>query len=210
MYVGKNTRLFFPALFHLLFFSLFSAFSAWAFDGQRDLLPNAPAIRQYTQKKGGIFSCGPVRQDANILRFLSAGGITTVEDYARWLQRNTEYTYDDARNLWLQPEEMLAVRKGDCEDYAFLNAAILRVMGYQPMVLAMGAHRSNHAICVFMKKGVFHWFDNARLRETNARTLDGFARHIFSHFGSDYLLELNFEDKNWKTLFLKSVFQPPV
>ena len=74
---------------------------------------------------------------------------------------------------------MLQKRRGDCEDYAFLNAAVLRVLGYRPEVLAMGGLGGNHAICVFKENGRYSWIDNARLKRSKAESILEFTKYLF-------------------------------
>ena len=104
----------------------------------------------------------------------------------------------------MTPEEMLQKKAGDCEDYAFLNAAVLRVLGYQPQVLVIGGFGFHHAICVFEENGHYSWMDNSEFRRTKTRSILEFARYLFSEYGGSYLLKINPKNRDWDILFRKS------
>lgn len=48
---------------------------------------------------------------------------------------------DDPQDVWQTPQEALAQRKGDCEDFAFAKYAMLRQLGWKPPELRMAYGR---------------------------------------------------------------------
>ena len=142
------------------------------------------AIRQKIQKVGSILVSEPLPIDVDILDIICAQGIESPEDYSRWLKKNIEYKKDEGADTWSEPEETLVRKYGDCEDFAFLNKAFLRVMGYKPEVLAVrrGTTGGNHAICVFKSGGSYLWFDNAKLKRTSASSLKEFGKYLARHY----------------------------
>jgi len=161
-------------------------------------------IRQEVFEEGQVFVCRPHSTDEKILNVVGNNNIGTLGDYARWLKANIKYKKDGKGDRWMAPEETLREQYGDCEDYAFLNAAVLSVMGYEPEVLALMRFDGIHAICVFKKNGCYWWMDNAELKRSQAQSFSEFARCIFNEYRSFCLLTLNFENKNWNILLKKS------
>lgn len=161
-------------------------------------------IRQETYETNGIRIYRPVPLDERIMNIVVNNNIRSFEDYIHWLQENIKYARDEEGDYWLSPEETLRRKRADCEDYTFLNAAVLRVLGYQPKTLAMGGLGGNHAICVFEENGYYSWIDNAKLKRTQAQSMPEFAKYLFAEYGCAYLLQLNLETKDWDILFKRS------
>jgi hypothetical protein len=168
-------------------------------------------IRQETFKIGEVLVSRLTQIDIIILDMLKANGIRSLEDYAKWLRENIKYKKDEGGDIWASPEETLERKYGDCEDYAFLNAAVLQVLGYHPKVLAvecarilMGRLMPNHAICVVEKYGRYLYFDNGKLKVTDASSMEEFAKYIFTYYKCSSISELAFNNKKWQTLFAKS------
>lgn len=161
-------------------------------------------VRQERFETNGICVSRPVPLDEKILDIIIVNNIVSFEDYARWLQKNIKYKEDEAADHWSTPEETLQNKCGDCEDYAFFNEAVLRVLGYQPQVLAMGGLGSRHAICVFEENGRYCWLDNTELKRTKAGSILEFAQYLFTKYGACYLLTLNLKARDWDILFKKS------
>ena len=147
-------------------------------------------IRQERYETDGVWVSRPVPLDEKIRNIIYNNNIKSLEDYEQWLGGNIKYKRDD-EDIWSPPEETLQKKYGDCEDFAFLNAAVLRVLGYQPKVLAMGGRGRNHAICVFKQNGRYLWFDNTKLARTQASSLLEFAKYIFINYNYPRLLEIH-------------------
>jgi predicted transglutaminase-like cysteine proteinase len=160
-------------------------------------------IRQDKYKAGSVLVSVPNQTDTTILDLLKNSGIRTLEDYARWLAENIKYKTDEAKDTWAQAQETLQRKSGDCEDYAFLNAAVLNVLGYHPKVLGLKGVRAsigrligNHAICVFTKDCHYLYFDNEKLKTTYASSIAEFLKYIFTRFNCLSISELWLNDKN--------------
>ncbi|OGX18469.1 MAG: hypothetical protein A3K83_05625 [Omnitrophica WOR_2 bacterium RBG_13_44_8b] len=153
-------------------------------------------IRQDTCQAGAVLVSTPNHTDLRIIDLLNANGIRTLKDYMQWLAENIKYKGDEGVDAWAMPEETLNRQYGDCEDFAFLNAAVLSVLGYRTKVLGLHGVRTskgqvgNHAICLLEEGGNYLYFDNEKLKPTGASTLDEFCRYIFSHYYCNTILEL--------------------
>lgn len=164
-------------------------------------------IQQNRYKANGILVSQPNSLDIKILNTLNRYKIHSLKTYAQWIKENVQYKSDGSTDIWASPEETLHKRTGDCEDYAFLNAAVLHVLGYKPRVVAVVQGRNLHAICVFQKNGYYLWFDNGQLKQSSTKTISEFAKYIFSNYNSHFLLEHNpkaSKVNNWQILFRES------
>ncbi|MBL7073235.1 MAG: hypothetical protein ISS33_05590 [Candidatus Omnitrophica bacterium] len=162
-------------------------------------------IRQETVRLGSVLVSRPSEIDTHIAGFLSKHNIKTLDEYALWLAKNARYEADVQGDAWASPKETLNRLYGDCEDYAFLNAAVLRVMGYNPKVMVLGSsEEEDHAICAFEKDGNYLWFNNGELERTDAVTMRKFGKHIFKKYACSRILEIDPETKKSGLLFIKS------
>ena len=161
-------------------------------------------IRQETVRLGSVLVSRPSEIDTHIAGFLSANNIKTLDEYALWLSKNIKYKADEQCDAWSSPEETLNRLYGDCEDYAFLNASVLRVFGYVSKVMVFGTSERDHAICVFEKGGNYFWFNNGELKRTDTVTIRKFGKYIFKKYACSRILEINPETKKSNLLFIKS------
>lgn len=128
--------------------------------------------------------------DSDVALFLKIASINSLEDYARWLAANTEYEEDYNRDHWAHPVETLLRKKGDCEDFAFLNAAVLKHFGYEPRIVGYGNGLRAHVFCIFWNDGRYSVLDNNTLHHTPATRVEDFAIFLWEEYGSQYFLEV--------------------
>lgn len=86
-----------------------------------------------------------------------------------WLRQNTKKQAECEKcDHWKTPKEMMKDKAGDCEDFAFLNQAILKDLGYETKVIWIyGNIKSkniknhfSHAICIFRNNNKWQIMDN--------------------------------------------------
>ncbi|MFC1590459.1 transglutaminase-like domain-containing protein [Candidatus Omnitrophota bacterium] len=162
--------------------------------------PNRVSIHKLERNiTGGTLTSMPYSTDAKLLSAIWENYINSFEDYVKWMQKNIGYQRDGDSDIWSSPEETLERKYGDCEDFAFLNAAVLRIFGYRakvlvmamlPEVKAVGSAKGDHAICVFEKNGRYYWLDNHELKETRISSFGEFAKFILISHGSRHLYEV--------------------
>ena len=161
-------------------------------------------IRQEKSRSQGVLVSRPNELDQKIRDFIIHQELYTIEQYAQWVKKDILYQKDSPLDTWSSPLETLRKKTGDCEDYALLHSAVLRVMGYHPHFIAVNQPKGAHAICFFEYNGFFFWFDNNRLLKSTEKNLEKFLTLLTSRYHSPYLLEFNFEDSNWQVLFKRS------
>ncbi|HPN55696.1 MAG TPA: transglutaminase-like domain-containing protein [Candidatus Omnitrophota bacterium] len=154
-------------------------------------------IQQDSSRENGVLVSKPNRSDIQIRDFVLNADIKSIEDYANWLNHNIEYRKSHQFDAWVLPSDILRRRWGDCEDFALLNSAVLRVLGYQPRFLALQRARRAHAICTFQKDGAFFWFDNADIKNARATTLQDFVQLLKKQYHLSRVLELDLSTMQW-------------
>ena len=179
---------------------LFLFFPTNPIGAEEILLTKLHPHQESFRNKKGVLVTHPKLLDMEIIYIMETNHIQTLDDYARWLKNNISYKKDNKHDIWTAPQETLRKRNGDCEDYTFLNMAVLRLLGYTPKFLALQKPGLGHAICVFQVKGYYYWFDNAKLKKTNTRTLTELANYISTNHKYNQILEWNEAKKGWITL----------
>ena len=136
-----------------------------------------------------------------LVQFLNEHLLYTVDAYAKWLNENIHYESDKGDDAWASPMDTIKKGAGDCEDFAFLSAAVLKIFGYDPRVIAVGHEKNAHVICIFKRDGVYYAFDNTELNRTNQTTLTAMARFFQQAMDSEYVLELSLHPNKVHPLF---------
>lgn len=148
-------------------------------------------IGQQRLAQNGVLVSRPLAIDEQIVSLVRQNNIQTINDYAAWLKKHMTYAADGPADVWLQPSEFLKARRGDCEDFAFFNSRVLRVLGYLPYILTLHSAQSAHAICVFEYAGKFYWFDNEKLKISSAASLKQLAVELTEkyHYSATFQLD---------------------
>jgi hypothetical protein len=82
---------------------------------------------------------------------------------------------------WQRPDEFLARRKGDCEDYAVLAKELLVRNGYEAYLFSLfGLNQYGHTICVYRdREGRFNAINEARHYRYRVSSLEDVATQMF-------------------------------
>ena len=172
-------------------------------EGKTDRVWASPVliIRQEHYERDQVLVSRPDPLDERIQTLFRLNAIHSLEDYSHWLQNNISYQKDFQEN-WESPQETLKKKYGDCKSYAFLNAAILKVMGFQPRILALArpAGAGGHAVCVFQKDGYYLWFDNSRLKKTCAQDLKTLEKEIAKEHSFSSVYEYQTQNNRWQLM----------
>ncbi len=162
-------------------------------------------IRQERSNINGVLISRPSNEDVEIVKFLKDNNIHNPQEYGQWLEKNVEFKKDQDGDQWSNPLETLDRKYGDCEDFTFLNIAVLRVMGYEAKFVAFfSSSVKNHAVSIFEDKGEFYYFDNMNLKKIEESSVLDFAKNKMAK--NRYLLskELDVESKKWELLYKTS------
>lgn len=186
----------FATLFTLLCYGTTSQTMLWA--ANVDQL-GAYQIRHQRLSSDGILVSRPHPLDTFIMDFLRKNNIHNLNNYCHWLNENLVYQQEKS-DAWTMPQDTINKMGGDCKDFAFLNLAVLRVLGYKPHILALVGANYGHAVCVFQENGYYFWFDNQRLVKTQQRSLDELADHLLRTTKATRLAELDPETRQWQII----------
>jgi len=141
--------------------------------------------------------------DKNVKELLYRNNIYTLEEYAAWIKKNSHYVKDLNGDDWADPETTLRKRSGDCEDFAFLNATVLKILGYEPKILAVTTNELTHAFTIVMKDNYYLVFDNNTVTETKARTFSQFIYAFMKNKDTRFIIELPSQNRNDARLLYK-------
>ncbi|MFH2138448.1 MAG: transglutaminase-like domain-containing protein [Candidatus Omnitrophota bacterium] len=153
---------------------------------------------------GGVLISRPALIDEKIRDIVVFNNIRTLDDYVSWVKSNIEYRRDENGDTWSTPDETLNAQGGDCEDFAFFNSAALRVLGFNPEVLAILRIGRSHAICAFKENGTYSLIDNKTLIRTKAATMAELAVVLQDMYNFSTLCSVRYENKKLLVLYKKS------
>lgn len=114
----------------------------------------------------------PLAPGQDLSALLESENIHTFEDYIFWLRDHARYEADGETDTWASPETTFITKKGDCEDFAFLNAAVLSHFGYPRIVLAYDEPERSHVICAYRDGLFINIINNTNLVMTNHTRLE--------------------------------------
>ena len=110
-----------------------------------------------------------------------AGTYTTPKAIATFLRTNFTFKRDeelfDESDRWQSPEEFVARKTGDCEDYALLARTLLRRNSIEAYLFSVfGKEGYAHTVCVFVDaSGRYNVIDGDALRNLHAKSLEAVA-----------------------------------
>ena len=97
------------------------------------------------------------------------------EEIARYMWRHFRYESDQTHfgkeDRWQSPEELLASRQGDCEDFALFAREILKSQGIKAFIVNVYGRGFGHSVCVFQKGGRYHVIDGSSSQAYDATDL---------------------------------------
>lgn len=109
---------------------------------------------------------------------------TTPHTLAQYLKKEFKFKSDQSlfheTDYWQSPEEFIARKRGDCEDYAIFTQHMLMQNGFTALLFSMfGSDGYAHTICVFQdEKKRWNAMNQDKLFHANARTIEELASKI--------------------------------
>ena len=117
-----------------------------------------------------------------------AATYTTPERIAGFLQKRFTFVRDETlfgtADYWQAPEELVARRKGDCEDYALLARDLLQRNGIKAYVFSLfGQGGYAHTVSVFMdRSGRYNVMNQDKLHYYHASSLESLASLLYTRW----------------------------
>lgn len=157
-----------------------------------------------TPSQGVSLPAGPSSlEQRELARFLQAQNIRTITQYIQWFENHMSYQADGKQDAWARPLDTLVRQKGDCEDLAFLNKAMLQLFGIEGRVLGTRKDNNHHVFLVFEHNNRIYIFDNTRCILTKARSVEDIASFLYRKYDIDYLLEVQNTPRHIRVLYDK-------
>ena len=121
---------------------------------------------------------------------------------------------EDADNFgkvdyWQTPEEMLNLKKGDCEDFALFADAALKELGFESYVVSIyGKNQFAHTVAVFKQDGKYRVFNDGKLYKYDTNNIEEVLSKIHSEWTWAAFTERR-NDRGWiNGIFYNPDFQP--
>lgn len=210
MLIARFRRLkniFFVFLFGVSAAGFFAAGEACASVGDTVDYPRRLTVAAETSSSDGVLVCRPDPSEAEIFNIICEKKIDNLRAYSRWLAGTITYKSDDTTKSWVSWRQTLQRKYGDCKGFALFNYSFLKVLGYNPRLIALTGHNYGHAICACEEDDCFVWFDNEKLKVTQARTLQEFAQSLMAASGCAYVSEIQKETNREEVLLTRPQLQ---
>lgn len=162
------------------------------------------ALGQERLIRNGVLVSRPSPIDERIAALVRQNQFQSINDYAAWLKKNVVYQPNDQIEQWPRADELLNSLRGDCKDFASLTSRVLKVLGYEPHILALMSRSSGHVICAFEYDGKIYWFDNADLKLSPSRSLMELSRELTEKFNYTQSFEVNLQSKENNLIYQRS------
>ena len=102
--------------------------------------------------------------------------VRTPDEIAHFMWRNFRFENDRTQfgreEYWQSPEEMLASRKGDCEDFALFAHRLLKKNGIPSFLLNIYSDQKAHTVCVFKGTTGYNAIDGTDVARLDSRKLN--------------------------------------
>ena len=137
--------------------------------------------------------------------FLNKNNIHTVEDYAQWLKKNMRYQKNNERGIWESWQTTLNRRYGDCKNLSVLNAKVLELLGYQPILIGYKKNMGGHLFTAFKKDGTFNIFDNTDYYVSQLKNLTDIGIFLYHKYNIESAFEISLSTKKITPFFTRSM-----
>lgn len=139
--------------------------------------------------------------------------IDSPKKLSKFMTKNFKFVEDQDNfgkvDYWQSPAEMLASKKGDCEDYALFADAALTDLGYESQVVSIyGTNGFAHTVAVYKQEGKYRVFNDGRLYKYDTDSLEEALSKIYREWQWAALTERR-NDRGWMNeIFYNPAFQP--
>lgn len=139
--------------------------------------------------------------------------IHSPKDLSKFMRKNFKFVEDAANfgkvDYWQSPEEMLSLKKGDCEDFALFADAALKELGFESHVVSIyGKNQFAHTVTVFKQDGKYRAFNDGKLYKYDTDKIEDVLSKIHSEWIWAAFTERK-NDRGWiGGIFYNPDFQP--
>jgi len=139
--------------------------------------------------------------------------IDSPKELSKFMSKNFKFV-EDADNFgkidyWQSPEEMLANKKGDCEDFALFTHAVLTELGYESQVVSIyGKNGYAHTIAVYEDEKGYRVFNDGKLEKYSGATIEEALTKVNRDWQWAAFTERKNERGQMKEIFYNPASQP--
>ena len=139
--------------------------------------------------------------------------IHTPEDLSKYMRKNFKFVEDQENfgmiDFWQSPEKMLALKKGDCEDFALFADAAMKELGFESQVISIyGKNQFAHTVTVFKQDGKYRVFNDGKLYKYDTDKIEDVLSKIEATWIWAAFTERK-NDRGWiNGIFYNPDFQP--
>lgn len=130
--------------------------------------------------------------------------LSTPDAIAKFLWRNFQFQEDQEQfgkeEYWQTPEEFLANKKGDCEDFALLSKALLNKIGKKAFLVNVYGHKFAHTVTVYEEDGVYNVIDGSKVKRFEAKSLEEVMTKIYPHWNEAAIVGMSKKTNNGRIL----------
>jgi hypothetical protein len=136
-------------------------------------------------------------------------GIDSPKNLSKFMRKNFKFVEDRDNfgkvDYWQSPEQMLQLKKGDCEDFALFADAILKELGFESEVISIyGTNQYAHTVAAFKQDGKWRIFNDGKLYKYDTDTLEESVSKVYAEW-----TWAAFTEKKKSRGWLKKIFYNP-
>lgn len=140
-------------------------------------------------------------------------GIDSPKNLSKFMRKNFKFVEDRDNfgkvDYWQRPEEMLANKKGDCEDYALFADAALKELGFESEVVSIyGTNQFAHTVTAFKQDGKWRIFNDGKLYKYDTATLEESISKVYTEWTWAALTERQNDRGRMNKIFYNPAFRP--
>lgn len=129
---------------------------------------------------------------------------STPEAIAHYFWKHYSYETDQQQfgkeEYWQSPEEFLQNKKGDCEDFALMQQALLKLNGYASFLVNVYSLKTAHTVCVFKDQGTYGVIDGTDVKRFDAANIQDLFTAIHPFWRQGTLVTYSPDDKKGHVL----------
>lgn len=135
--------------------------------------------------------------------------IDSPKNLSKFMRKNFKFVEDRDNfgkvDYWQSPEEMLQLKKGDCEDFALFADAALKELGFESEVVSIyGPNQFAHTVTAFKQDGKWRVFNDGKLYKYDTDTIEASISKINAQWSWAAFTEKR-QNRGW----LKKIFYNP-
>ena len=169
------------------------------------ILVNADDSKEVLISKTNSKTVANKPKEDDLKAFLNKNNIHTVDDYSQWVNKNMRYEKSNGSEKWESWQATLNRRYGDCKNLSVLNAKVLELLGYHPILIGYKKDVGGHLFTVFLKDGTYHIFDNTDYYVSDLRNVADIGAFLYRKYNVESVFEVSLTTRQITPLLTRSM-----